>query len=106
MAQCAEGRRIVGIGASEFAQVVAEFHSTRYLPWADWLHDNDPITLDICIKIAVHGTALKALARKHRMRRASALDRLQRGLERYWDRKLLDFYNDKRRARSEKRAKS
>lgn len=84
-----------GYREPEMPSRLAEVHSTRYLPWASWHHDNDPVTLDICVKVGVYGLPLKALARKHRTRRSNALDRLQRGLERYWDRKLLDIYLDK-----------
>jgi hypothetical protein len=71
-------------------------YAGRYLPWADYLRDNDPVTLDICVKVAVMGVSIRALARKHRMRREKALDRLQRGLDRYWDeRELLPIYQAK-----------
>jgi hypothetical protein len=88
--------RAQGYHEPEMSGKLAEVHSTRYLPWAGWYHDHDPVTLDICIKVAVHGLSLNALGRKHRMWYYTVRDRLQRGLERYWDRKLLDLYNDKR----------
>lgn len=87
--------RAQGYREGEMSSRLADAHAMRYLPWADWYHDHDPITLDICMKIGVYGLGLKALARKHRTRRSSVLDRLQRGLARYWDRNLLNRYMDK-----------
>ena len=87
--------RAQGYHEPEMSGKVAELHSTRYLPWASWYHDNDPVTLDICINVSVYGLSLKALARRHHKRRQAVLDRLQRGLGRYWDRNLMSLYLDK-----------
>jgi hypothetical protein len=85
-----------GFREPEMPPRLHDAYTMRYLPWADWLNDHDPVTLDICTKVAVYGASLNSLARKHKMRRASVLDRLQRGLHRYWDEKeLLPIYLDK-----------
>lgn len=77
-----------------------EARCMRFIPWADYLNDTNPITLDICMKVSVLGVSLNALARKHKMRRERVLERLQEGLGRYWDeRTLLPMYLDKVAAR-------
>lgn len=86
--------RALGYREPEMPANVAECHATRYLPWADYLHRTNPRSLDICVKVAVHGTSLKALARKHRKRWSFVLDNLRRGLDRYWDRNLLSAHLD------------
>lgn len=77
----------------EMPPSLADAHTMRYLPWADFLHTNTPITLDICIKVSVMGVSLNALARKYKKRRSWVLEQLQNGLGRYWDeRALLPLY--------------
>lgn len=94
-ANMAANGRTQGYREPEMSSRLADIHATRYLPWASWYHEHDPVTLDICMKISVYGLSLRALARKHHMRWGRVLDRLQRGLERYWDRNLLSRYLDK-----------
>lgn len=77
---------------------VAQARANRYLPWCDYLHEHEPVTLDICIKVSTMGVSLRALARKHKMRWQNVRKRLQSGLDRYWnERVLLPIYAEKQR---------
>ena len=63
----------------------ARIHAERYLPWAARLHEQNPVALDVTIKVAVYGVSLKALARHHKRRYDAILDFLKTGLDTYWN---------------------
>lgn len=55
-----------------------------YLPWGLHLREHSPITLDIVLRVAVYGAALKTAARHNRMRAEKAEAKLKDGLDAYW----------------------
>jgi hypothetical protein len=62
----------------------ALIHAKRFLPWAERLRATAPMTLDIVLRVAVLGTAIYPVARRHRIGWASCVARLADGLDRYW----------------------
>ncbi len=62
----------------------ALLHAKRFLPWAQGLQRDCPVTLDVVLKVAVLGLSLYAVARHHRLGWKTCVDRLAWGLDRYW----------------------
>ena len=62
----------------------ALLHAKRFLPWAQGLKRECPVTLDVVLKVAVLGLSLYAVARHHRLGWKTCVDRLARGLDQYW----------------------
>jgi hypothetical protein len=64
----------------------ALIHAKRFVPWAERLRADAPITLDIVLRTVVLGTAIYPIARRHRMGWATCVARLADGLDQYWRR--------------------
>lgn len=62
----------------------ALIHAKRFVPWAERLRADAPVTLDIVLRIAVLGMAIYPVARRHRIGWASCVAKLAEGLDRYW----------------------
>ena len=65
--------------AQEAAEWTALLHSFVYLPWADHHRGDMPLILAMC----VDGESLNQIAARHRIRKATALDRLRAALSSY-----------------------
>lgn len=62
----------------------ALLHAKRFVPWAERLRADAPATLDIVLRVAVLGTAIYPVARRHRIGWGSCVTKLADGLDRYW----------------------
>jgi hypothetical protein len=62
----------------------ALIHAKRFVPWAERLRATAPATLDIVLRVAVLGTAIYPVARKHRIGWTSCVAKLADGLDQYW----------------------
>jgi hypothetical protein len=62
----------------------ALIHAKRFVPWAERLRAEAPATLDIVLRVAVLGTAIYPVARRHRIGWETCVARLGEGLDRYW----------------------
>src|SRR5690348_9505213 len=62
----------------------ALIHAKRFVPWTVRLRASAPMTLDIVLRVAVLGTAIYPVARKHRIGWGSCVAKLADGLDRYW----------------------
>lgn len=61
-------------------------HAKRFLPWAEGLRREAPMTLDIVLQVVVLGLSVYAVARRHRLGWNACVARLGEGLELYWRR--------------------
>lgn len=64
----------------------ALLHAKRFLPWAEQLRRDGPVTLDIVLQVVVLGISVYAVARRHRLGWNGCVARLAEGLDRYWRR--------------------
>ncbi|HEV8389535.1 MAG TPA: hypothetical protein VGQ35_06820 [Dongiaceae bacterium] len=62
----------------------ALIHAKRFVPWAERLRASAPTTLDIVLRVAVLGSAIYPVARKHRIGWATCVAKLADGLDQYW----------------------
>jgi hypothetical protein len=62
----------------------ALIHAKRFVPWAERLRAHAPSTLDIVLRVAVLGTAIYPVARKHRIGWNRCVSKLADGLDQYW----------------------
>lgn len=62
----------------------ALIHAKRFVPWAERLRTNAPMTLDIVLRVAVLGSAIYPVARKHRIGWKKCVAKLADGLDQYW----------------------
>lgn len=62
----------------------ALIHAKRFVPWAERLRASAPATLDVVLRVAVLGTAIYPVARKHRIGWATCVAKLADGLDQYW----------------------
>lgn len=60
-------------------------HAKRFLPWAERLRREAPVTLECVLQVAVLGLSIYAVARRHRMGWNACVAMLGEGLDRYWD---------------------
>lgn len=70
--------------ASDMPARLSRARQRRYLPWAENLRAVEPETLDIVLRVAVYGVSIFAVARRHRLRWGTCLEKLRRGLDLYW----------------------
>lgn len=61
-------------------------HAKRFMPWAERLRAQAPVTLDIVLRVVVLGAAIYPVARKHKIGWATCLAKLADGLDQYWRR--------------------
>lgn len=62
----------------------ALIHAKRFVPWAERLRARAPATLDIVLRVAVLGTAIYPVARRHRIGWGTCVAKLTEGLDQYW----------------------
>lgn len=60
-------------------------HAKRFLPWAERLRRDAPVTLECVLQVVVLGLSVYAVARRHRMGWTACVARLAEGLDRYWE---------------------
>lgn len=59
-------------------------HAKRFLPWAETLRRDKPLTLDLVLQVVVMGLSVYAVARRHRLGWNRCVAELADGLDRYW----------------------